>query len=75
LLAFKVVPTRRKNDSIPAEAYQKALVGEARNTVLGPKANELRFARVEDAEEAVKRLRKTLPTSSWAIAQETPRES
>jgi hypothetical protein len=64
LLPFKVVPTRRKNDSIPAEAYQKALAGEARNTVLGPKANELRFARVEDAEEAAKRLQKALPTSS-----------
>ena len=43
LLPFKVVPSRKKNDSIPIEGYQAAQAKEARNTLLGPKAKELRY--------------------------------
>jgi hypothetical protein len=75
LLSFKVVPARKRNDPIPLEAYQAALAAEARNTLLGAKAGELRFARVADAEQALTRLRQALPGSSWSVVQEVATES
>src|SRR5579871_3795113 len=75
LLPFKVVPARKKNDPIPQPVYQSTLAAEARHSLLGPKAKELRFVRVEDAEQAVNRLRQALPGSSWAVVQEVTTES
>jgi hypothetical protein len=75
LLPYKVVPTRKKNDPISSQAYQAALAAEARHTLLGPKAKELRYARPEDAHEALKRLQQALPGSSWALVQESAVES
>jgi hypothetical protein len=75
LLPLKVVPARKRHDPIPLDAYQAAVAAEARNTLLGPKAKELRFARVEDAEQAVTRLRQALPGSSWSVVQEVATES
>src|SRR5205085_11400035 len=64
LLAFKVVPARKKNDPIPLEKYRTVQAAEARNTLLGPKAKELRYARIEDAQQAQHRLQEALPGSS-----------
>ena len=75
LLPFKVVPARKKNDTISEEAYQKALASEGAIPVLGARARELRFARIEDAEETSARLKKALPESSWAVVQELATES
>lgn len=75
LLPFKVVPTRKKNEPIPQEAYQATLAAAARYSLLGPKAKELRFARLEDAEEAVAGLQEALPGSSWAVIEEIATES
>jgi hypothetical protein len=55
--------------------YRKVLEAEARNTLLGPQAEELRYPRLEDAEEARKRLEKAPPGSAWAVVQEVPYES
>ena len=52
LFSFKVVPTRKKDDPIPLEAYGQAMRREARGTLLGPKSKELRYARIEDAQQA-----------------------
>ncbi len=75
LLSFKVVPTRKKNDPIPLEAYEQAMAREARRTLLGPKSKELRYARLEDAQQATERLTLALPHSSWAVVQELATES
>jgi len=75
LLPFKVVPARRKSDAIPLQAYEQAMLKEARQTLLGPKAKELRYARLEDAQQAYERLQKALPYSSWAVVQELTTES
>jgi hypothetical protein len=75
MLSFKVVPTHRRTDAVPMADYEAALADEARNTLLGAKAKELRFARVEDAEQARQRLQQALPGSSWATVQETAIES
>lgn len=75
LLPFKVVPACKRNDPVPAEAYDAALHAEARNTVLGGKARELRYARVEDADQGCARLERALPRSRWAVIQEVETES
>jgi hypothetical protein len=76
LLSFKVVPARKqKNYSMGFNAYQDAQEKEARKTLLGPKATELRYARIEDAQQAYERLHEAFPHSSWAIVQEQATES
>lgn len=75
LLPYKVVPARKKSDASALEAYQAARAKEARNTLLGPKAKELRYARIEDAQQAEQRLQQALPGSTWAIVQELATES
>lgn len=75
LLPFKVVPARKQHDPIPLDAYKTAQAKEARHTLLGPKAKELRYARIEDAQQAYQRLLQALPGSSWAVVQELATES
>jgi hypothetical protein len=87
LLPFKVVPTPRRDGAAhPTEpqppkvkpgqiAQRRVLAEEARRTLLGPRAKELRYARLEDAESARQRLEQALPGSSWAVVQEAAVES
>jgi hypothetical protein len=75
LLQFKVAPARKKTDLIPLEAYQAAQAREAQNTLLGQRAKELRYARLEDAQEACERLKLALPGSSWSVVHELAIES
>ena len=75
MLPYQVVPTRRRTDVIPLADYQKVQAMEARATLLGPKAKELRYARLEDAKQALERLQQALPGSSWVVVQETAIES
>jgi len=72
ILRYAVVPARRRDDPVPAEAYRKAVAEEAKHTLLGGRATELRYARLEDAEEAYRRLTDRLPGSAWAIAEQVP---
>lgn len=74
-LPYKVVSARKKSDASALEAYQAALAKEVRNTLLGPKAKELRYARIEDAQQAEQRLQQALQGSSWAIVHELATES
>jgi hypothetical protein len=75
LLPFKEVPARKTDDPVSPEEYRKALADEAQRTLLGPRAKELHYARLEDAEPAQQRLAQRLPGSSWAIVQEWAVES
>jgi hypothetical protein len=64
LLPFKVVPAGKRNDPTSPDDYHRAMEAEARQTLLGPRAKELRYARLEDAEQAHDRLEQALPGSS-----------
>lgn len=76
LLPFKVDHTRKRHEARPPMAkYKKVMKAEAGNTLLGPAAEELRYPRREDAEEAKSRLEKALPGSEWVIVQEVSSES
>lgn len=76
LLPFKVVPTRQRHEARPSLAkYKKAMQAEARNTVLGAEAEELRYPRQDEAAEAKSRLEKALPGSEWVILQDVPYEA
>ena len=70
-LPYKVVPLRgRHENKPPMAAYRKALAAEVRHTVLGLETRELRYARIEDAREAKKRLEAALAGSEWEIIEE-----
>jgi hypothetical protein len=75
LLPYKVEPLRRKSDKYSSDASRKAMAHEAAHTLLGSKATELRYARLEDAEQAGERLKQALPGSSWVVVKEEPVES
>lgn len=75
LLPFKVVPVRRRHEpKPPAQKHEKARQGEARGTLLGADAEELRYPSLELAIEAKSRLEKALPGSEWAVVEDMPVE-
>ena len=74
LLPYKIEAARRVRDKHSAEDYVKAQATEKRQTLLGESASELRYARLEDAVAARKRLRRLLPGSSWVVVREEPIE-
>lgn len=67
LLPYLVTPARTKPEQNLTEANRKALALEAKRTVLGPKAKELRYARMEDADAAYRRLVDAVPNTAWAV--------
>ena len=67
LLPYCVTPARREGDPVGLDEYRKVFVEEAKRTVLGAKAKELRYARSEDADAALERLTRRLPGSHWAV--------
>lgn len=76
MLPWKVVIARGRHESGPTmKEHEKALAAEARNTLLGARSKELRYARPEDAEAARMRLEKALPGSRWMVVQEVLSES
>jgi hypothetical protein len=75
LLPYKILPVRKAEDKETFERQRAALAAEAKNTLLGARAKELRFARLEDAEASRKRLEAATPGSSWAVVQEQAVES
>lgn len=75
LLPWKVIPFRKRPEPKPPMAeVRKTVAAEARNTLLGPAAGDLRYARAEDAEEARQRLEKALPGSKWIVEKEVQYE-
>lgn len=53
----------------------QCIAGHIISRYLAQAADELRYPRLEDAEEARKRLEKALPGLSWAVVQEVPYEA
>ena len=70
LLPFMVQPVHRRSDRRSMEEYQKAIEAELPGTLLGRTARQLRYATLEDAEDARRRLERALPESHWAVVQE-----
>jgi hypothetical protein len=71
LLPWKLVIARGRHEDAPTmKEHEKVLASETRNTLLGNGAREPRYARLEDAEEAKRRLEKALPGSRWQVVQE-----
>jgi hypothetical protein len=52
-----------------SEEYRKAFLGEARRTLLGADATELRYATDIDANRARERLEKELPGAGWWVVK------
>jgi hypothetical protein len=75
LLPYKVQAVRWRDGRGSPEVFQKAFDEEAARTLLGSRASQLRYARLEDAEQALPRLRQSLPGSSWVVVKEEPVES
>jgi hypothetical protein len=70
LLPYLLVPNRRKGDKHSPQDYSCAMAKEAKHTLLGADAKELRYASLEDAEQARERLKANLPGSAWRIKHE-----
>lgn len=74
LLPWTVEPILSRRDGHTLEDYGRAINEEEKHAVLGvgsvKRHGHLRYARKEDAEEAIRRLRTILPKSSWTIAQD-----
>jgi hypothetical protein len=75
LLPFRIVPIRKRDDPIPVEEYRKAQINEAKNTLLGPRAEELRYPLLEDADAGMRRLQGALPGAHWSVVHEVGAES
>lgn len=75
-LALGLLPYKVEPASLMDKLEEKAFRHEARHTLLGPGAKELRYATREDAQEAVSRLGGTpWPTKiSWVIVKDAERE-
>ncbi len=67
LLPYRIEPKRRKTDRHPPESYRRAIEEEAKQTLLGPGAGELRYVRLEDAEATRGRLKRSLAGSDWTV--------
>jgi hypothetical protein len=74
LLPWKLEPACKQDDAIPPKDYRRAVEAELPNTLLGPRARELRYARLDDAEAGLRRVEAALPGSRWVVAQEVPVE-
>lgn len=72
MLPYKVESVRKSTDRVSLDEYRQAYETEKKNTVLGAKAKELRYATLEEADRAYERLTKQLPGSYWAVIQEVP---
>lgn len=75
MMPFAVVPIPRAGAAEPPPSTAKAVRAEVGRTVFGPRGKELRYARLEDAVEAVGRLTAAVPGSVWAIKEYVPVES
>jgi hypothetical protein len=73
LLPYKVEPTHRHRAE--ETLYRVGLAEEAKNTLLGANARELRYVSQDEAAKAVQRLKKYAKNSSWMIVREEQSES
>lgn len=72
MLPFQIFPALRKGDSVSPEECRAAMIAEGASILAGSERPQLRFATLDEAEAAQKRLSQRLPLSEpvWAITQE-----
>ncbi len=70
LLPFQVRRLRKRANAVSPDDYRRAMEQELSNTLLGAQSEELRYATLEEAEEAKSRLEAALPGSHWAVVQD-----
>ncbi|HEX3999157.1 MAG TPA: hypothetical protein VHX65_11450 [Pirellulales bacterium] len=73
-MLWKVDPAVRPSDPVTLEQCKDAMRTMGASTVIDPERPQLRFSRLEDAQECLKRLAETLPGSEqvWIVHQELP---
>ncbi|HEV3341237.1 MAG TPA: hypothetical protein VG125_12795 [Pirellulales bacterium] len=73
MLPVQIITALRRDDQVTVEECRQAMIAEGASTLLAGADNpQLRFATVEEAEAARKRLIERLPQSEpvWVISQE-----
>lgn len=72
MLPFELLPALRSDDRVNLQQCREAMVDEGASKLFGPDILQLRFATLEEAEAARRRLVQHLPDSEqvWVIAQD-----
>lgn len=72
MLPVRIITALRKEDPVTLDQCRQAMIEEGASTLLATDIPQLRFATLEEAEAARKRLIKRLPQSepAWVISQE-----
>ncbi|HTW94851.1 MAG TPA: hypothetical protein VMD30_08670 [Tepidisphaeraceae bacterium] len=71
-LPYSIVTTRRQRDDVSLDELAKAMSGVGGIIVKVGTSVELRFATLEQAEDAYRLLSQKVPGPYWAIVQEQP---
>ena len=69
-LSYSIVTTRRKSDKASLDSLAKAMATAGGIVVKVGSATQLRFATLEQAENAYRDLSQKVPGPYWAIVQE-----
>jgi hypothetical protein len=72
MLPVQIIAALRSGDPVTSEQCRQAMIEEGASTLLAPDRPQLRFANLERAEAARKRLIQRLPKSDpvWVISQD-----
>jgi len=72
MLPFEIIPALRRGDPVTQEECHQAMIGEGASMLLASDKPHLRFATLEEAEAARKRLALRLQNSDqvWVITQD-----
>jgi hypothetical protein len=71
-LPYSIVTTRRQGDEVPLDELAKAMGGAGGIVVKVGSSMQLRFATLQQAEDAYRYLSQKVPGPYWAIVQEQP---
>lgn len=70
LLPYSIITTRRQGDPTSSEELAKAMEGAGGVVVRVGSSTQLRFATLEQAEDAYRHLSQQVPGPYWAIVHE-----
>lgn len=75
LLPFRITDVPKRGQTVDSQKIEKAIEEERKNTVLGRRFPELRYASLEEAEQARQRLERAEQDVFWVITQEVGKVS
>ena len=73
LLRFRIAPVPKRDHDYDKSRVMATIANEQKHTVLGDHAGELRYASVEEAEQARLRLEREYRDVHWVITEEVGR--